>query len=165
MVSLTFGLFTQVSGSGPLGPLVYSKRWEKLFSHFFNKKYWQILDIKVWKFNETLTNNIVSFEQPGPGLKRVNNHSVYLMQSYENLFRLTWEILLVYGNDLLISKMLDLKYLFYCSTPNRQASEKFLQRGLERSRQNLSALGAKTFYSGSTPQQNNYNGSGGWLSR
>ena len=24
MMSLTFGLFTQVSGSGPLGPLVYS---------------------------------------------------------------------------------------------------------------------------------------------
>ena len=23
MMSLTFGLFTQVSGSGPLGPLVY----------------------------------------------------------------------------------------------------------------------------------------------
>ena len=26
MVSLTFGLFTQVSGSGPLGPLVFIKR-------------------------------------------------------------------------------------------------------------------------------------------
>ena len=26
MMSLTFGLFTQVSGSGPLGPLVYSER-------------------------------------------------------------------------------------------------------------------------------------------
>ena len=25
MMSLTFGLFTQVSGSGPLGPLVLSK--------------------------------------------------------------------------------------------------------------------------------------------
>ena len=25
MVSLTFGLFTQVSGSGPLGPLVFFK--------------------------------------------------------------------------------------------------------------------------------------------
>ena len=38
------------------------------FSHFFNKKYWQILDINVCKFNETLTNDIVSFEQLGPGL-------------------------------------------------------------------------------------------------
>ena len=37
---------------------------------FFNKKYWQILDIDVWKFNEMLTNDIVSFEQPGPGLWR-----------------------------------------------------------------------------------------------
>ena len=26
MMSLTFGLFTQVSGSGPLGPLVYSMK-------------------------------------------------------------------------------------------------------------------------------------------
>ena len=26
MMSLTFGLFTQVSGSGPLGPLVWSSR-------------------------------------------------------------------------------------------------------------------------------------------
>ena len=26
MMSLTFGLFTQVSGSGPLGPLVYLPR-------------------------------------------------------------------------------------------------------------------------------------------
>ena len=24
---------------------------------FFNKKYWQILDINIWKFNETLTND------------------------------------------------------------------------------------------------------------
>ena len=28
MMSLTFGLFTQVSGLGPLGPLVYSLGWE-----------------------------------------------------------------------------------------------------------------------------------------
>ena len=28
MVSLTFGLFTQVSGSGPLGPLVYQANRE-----------------------------------------------------------------------------------------------------------------------------------------
>ena len=33
-----------------------------------NKKYWQISDINVWNFNETLTNDVVSFEQPGPGL-------------------------------------------------------------------------------------------------
>ena len=33
---------------------------------FFNKKYWHILDINVCNFNETLTNDVVSFEQPGP---------------------------------------------------------------------------------------------------
>ena len=27
MMSLTFGLFTQVSGSGPLGPLVLKNSW------------------------------------------------------------------------------------------------------------------------------------------
>ena len=31
MMSLTFGLFTQVSGSGPLGPLVSSKNGNFLF--------------------------------------------------------------------------------------------------------------------------------------
>ena len=30
---------------------------------FFNKKYWHILDISVWNFNETLTNDVFSFEQ------------------------------------------------------------------------------------------------------
>ena len=40
----------------------------KSFTHFFNKKYWHIWDINCWNFNVTLTNNIVSFEQPGPGL-------------------------------------------------------------------------------------------------
>ena len=47
------------------------KKWEKLlhcksFTHFFNKKYWNIWDINIWNFNDTLTNNVVSFEQPGP---------------------------------------------------------------------------------------------------
>ena len=36
-----------------------------MHSQFSNKKYWQILDIK---FNEKLTNDVVSFEQPGPGI-------------------------------------------------------------------------------------------------
>ena len=30
MMSLTFGLFTQVSGSGPLGPLVMQEAWARL---------------------------------------------------------------------------------------------------------------------------------------
>ena len=37
------------------------------FSHFVNKKYLRIKDINIWNFNETLTNDVVSFEQPGPG--------------------------------------------------------------------------------------------------
>ena len=40
----------------------------KSFSHFFNKKYWQISDINVLNFNDMLTNDVVSFEQPGPGV-------------------------------------------------------------------------------------------------
>ena len=32
----------------------------------------QILDINVRNFNETLTNDIVRFEQPGPGPKEFN---------------------------------------------------------------------------------------------
>ena len=39
---------------------------QKLLS-FFQQKYWQNSDIKVWNFNETLTNNVISFEQPDPG--------------------------------------------------------------------------------------------------
>ena len=37
-------------------------------SQFFIKKYWRILDINVLNFNETLTNDVVSFEQPGPDI-------------------------------------------------------------------------------------------------
>ena len=36
------------------------------FSHYFNKKYCHIREFNFWKFNETLTNDVVSFEQPGP---------------------------------------------------------------------------------------------------
>ena len=35
---------------------------------FFSKKYWHIWEINFWKFNETLTNDVVSFEQLGPDL-------------------------------------------------------------------------------------------------
>ena len=38
----------------------------KSFLHFFSKKYWLISDINAWNFNERITNDIVSFEQPGP---------------------------------------------------------------------------------------------------
>ena len=33
---------------------------------FFNKKYWHIWEINFRKFNETLTNDVISFEQLGP---------------------------------------------------------------------------------------------------
>ena len=45
---------------------------QKLLS-FFHQKYWQISDINVWNFNETLTNRVVSFEQLGPG-KQTKSH-------------------------------------------------------------------------------------------
>ena len=35
---------------------------------FHKKKYWHILDIKVWNFNKMLTNDVISFEQPGQDL-------------------------------------------------------------------------------------------------
>ena len=38
---------------------------QKLLS-LFQQKYWNVSDINVWSFNETLTNKVVSFEQPGP---------------------------------------------------------------------------------------------------
>ena len=33
---------------------------------FFNKKYWPNPDINILNFNETLTNDVVNFEQLGP---------------------------------------------------------------------------------------------------
>ena len=39
---------------------------QKLLTFFSTKKYWGIWDINVWNFNETLTNDVVSFEQQGP---------------------------------------------------------------------------------------------------
>ena len=41
---------------------------ERSFPHFFNKKYLHIWDINVWNFNVSLTNDVVSFEQPDPGV-------------------------------------------------------------------------------------------------
>ena len=32
----------------------------------FQQKYWHISDINIWKFNISLTNDVVSFEQLGP---------------------------------------------------------------------------------------------------
>ena len=38
------------------------------FLTIFQQKYWRISDMNILNFNDTLTNDIVSFEQPGPGL-------------------------------------------------------------------------------------------------
>ena len=55
---MIYDLITKYTG------IFVEKNWEKLLH--CNKKYWHIWDITVWNFNETLTNDIVSFEQPGP---------------------------------------------------------------------------------------------------
>ena len=34
---------------------------------FFQQKYWHIWDINTWNFNVSFTNDVVSFEQLGPG--------------------------------------------------------------------------------------------------
>ena len=34
---------------------------------FFQQKYWYISDISISNFNQTLANELVSFEQPGLG--------------------------------------------------------------------------------------------------
>ena len=36
--------------------------------NFFVKKYWHVWDINVRNFNVSLTNDVISFEQPGPDL-------------------------------------------------------------------------------------------------
>ena len=46
---------------------------------FFQQKYCRISDINVLNINETLTNDIVRFEQPGPGVFPLQND-----QDYEN---------------------------------------------------------------------------------
>ena len=67
------------------------KKWEKLlhcksFSQFFNKKYWHIREINFWKFNETLTNDVVSFEQPGPGCSKLTMSLVNVSLKFQTLF-------------------------------------------------------------------------------
>ena len=56
-------------------------KWEKLlhcksFSHFFKRKYWRISDINIWNFKETLTNDVVSFEQPAPDDLTATNYEI-----------------------------------------------------------------------------------------
>ena len=40
---------------------------------FFQQKICCIWNINIWNFNETLTNDVVSFEQPGPAVANYSN--------------------------------------------------------------------------------------------
>ena len=67
------------------------KKWEKLlhcksFSHFFNKKYWHIWDINAWNFNDTLTNDVVSFCTTGPR-SAIKVHDSHMLLSLQTDFR------------------------------------------------------------------------------
>ena len=57
---------------------------------FFQQKNWHISDINVWNFNETLTNNVISFEQQGPGLWQYI--AGILLQSFDII---RWEVTLL----------------------------------------------------------------------
>ena len=60
---------------------------QKLLTFFFNKKYWCISDINNRNFNETLTNDVVSFTQPGPDLLyRTISGTIYIsnLRLFEN---------------------------------------------------------------------------------
>ena len=41
---------------------------------YFQQINWHIWDINVWNFNVSLTNDVVSFEQPGPGVLDHSDH-------------------------------------------------------------------------------------------
>ena len=51
-----------------LGPVVQSIALQKLLT-IFQQKYWCISDINNQNFNKTLINDVVSVEQPGPGVQ------------------------------------------------------------------------------------------------
>ena len=52
------------------------------FSHFFNKRYWRVCDIKVRNFNDMLTNNIISFEQ----LAQLYNIKILKQKTYGHVW-------------------------------------------------------------------------------
>ena len=56
MMSLTFGLFTQVSGSGPLGPLVFDlSAPDKGYSHKLVMGDFNFKEINWWDMNTTVS--------------------------------------------------------------------------------------------------------------
>ena len=54
---------------------------QKLFT-FFQQKSWSISDINILNFNEMLTNDVVSFEQPGP-----ESYNVWSDDFYDTMFK------------------------------------------------------------------------------
>ena len=52
---------------------------------FFRQKNWHISDISIWNFNETLTNDVFSFEQPGHDFLRL--HSVIFLHKTPSTLR------------------------------------------------------------------------------
>ena len=44
--------------------------------------HWHIWEINFWKFNETLTNDVVSFEQPGPGWLKQTAIFIFIFSSW-----------------------------------------------------------------------------------
>ena len=58
----------------------------KRFSHFSNKNYSGFVYTNIFNFNESLTNNVVNFEQPAPdnygsGAGSSNDQNRYLLKS------------------------------------------------------------------------------------
>ena len=51
---------------------------QKAFHIFFSTKIRHISDINVRNFNETLPNDVVSFEQPGPGVEKLIKYEICL---------------------------------------------------------------------------------------
>ena len=51
---------------------------------FFQQKYWHIWDINIWNFNVSLTNDVVSFEQPGLGFFKCITGIFELMTTKKN---------------------------------------------------------------------------------
>ena len=60
MMSLTFGLFTQVSGSGPLDPLVFTK-----LCHFFDLEFSKCSPISLVPEDISLNLRVVVHYQKG----------------------------------------------------------------------------------------------------
>ena len=59
---------------------------------FFQQKYWHILDISIWNYNETLTTAVVSFEQLGPGLYHSKYSCTHLVDCVYHLLHQTRQV-------------------------------------------------------------------------